>query len=179
MDLGFKINFKKFEKYFRLSSKSTSKINFKKKKISEIRIKISDEYPLFFFFFLEKTILKDQMRIRIQCSYTQLQSEPLNLSRHRGGFIHLNSRRRMRMLVGRSMRKWRWCLVKCAMACKPCKSATCRGSLMIASPAQREIASGHLYLCALLISPCNSSPFRTNLNVFPFETEEFDNKILR
>lgn len=50
MDLGFKINFKKFEKHFRLSSKSTSKINFKKKKISEIRIKISDEYPLFFFF---------------------------------------------------------------------------------------------------------------------------------
>lgn len=51
-------------------------------------------------------------------------------------------------------------VVKCAMACKPCKSATCRGSLMIASPVQREIASGHLYLCALLISPCNSSPFR-------------------
>lgn len=71
----------------------------------------------------------------------------------------------MRMFVGRSMRKWRWwCLVKCAMACKPCKSATCRGSLMIASPVQREIASGHLYLCALLISPCNSSPFRANLN---------------
>lgn len=49
MDLGFKINFKKFEKYFRLPSKSISKINFKKKKISKIRIKISDEYTLFFF----------------------------------------------------------------------------------------------------------------------------------
>lgn len=84
----------------------------------------------------------------------------------------------MRMLVGRSMRKWRWCLVKCAMACKPCKRATCRGSLMIAPPVQREIASGHLDLCALLISPCNSSPSR-NLNVLPFEEGQEFGEILR
>lgn len=130
--------------------------------------KLTMNIHLFFLFsfFLEETIRKDQTRIRSNSTLvfpiTERTPEFIETSR---GFIHLNSRRRMRMLVGRSMRKWRWwCLVKCAMACKSCKSATCRGSLMIASPVQREIASGHLYLCAFLISPCNSSPFRANLN---------------
>lgn len=49
--------------------------------------KLTMNIHLFFLFsfFLEETIRKDQTRIRIQRSYSQLQSEPLNLSRHRGG----------------------------------------------------------------------------------------------
>lgn len=104
-------NLKKFRKtlsftfYFHPHRKL---ISMEEDKVKSELSKLMTNIVFFFFFFSRGNDPKgsnENSYSTLVFPITERTPEFIETSR---GFIHLNSRRRMRMLVGRSMRKWRW-----------------------------------------------------------------------